>query len=166
MKSFLLFVLLISLFAYPQTSKSFYPWGASQGEIKKYEKSKFLHETRDILFYEITFVARKCTLLYEFERNKLTKTMIFFDKKYQANYANYLSILSDMTKKFGEFRTVNKWKNEYFKSDKMSWDKAVKVGDVDFMAFQDKKGIAVIYTVSDNEVSIIVYFYEPNLSEK
>jgi hypothetical protein len=168
MKYIIVLLVIFSLQAVAQvpTKKNIndqFVWNASQSDIKLIEKSKLLYENRDCLFYEKLFITRKCTLIYEFDNNKLIRTMYFLDKKYKVNYDTYISLVQGLNKKYGKFRAVEKWKNEYFKSDRKSWDKAVQLGDVSFVAFLDQQGISVIYSRMDGEISIIVYFYNPNI---
>ena len=110
-------------------------WGLSPDIVKAYEKSTFLEEEENTLFYFDTMWGMRSLIGYEFLDNKLWRIRIFNEKKYSDPKERILDVMRlqvALEERFGApvLREL-KWKDDKEKEFPKYWGWALYQGDLE-----------------------------------
>lgn len=104
-------------------------WGLPKTVILEEEKGKFLEEKDGTLIYVDFIRGIRCTIMYEFQDDKLWRGRIFIEKRYtdpQDRIEDLLVIQNDLNARFGEPISQDfKWLDETEKNFPEKWGWAV-----------------------------------------
>lgn len=107
-------------------------WGMSKKEVIAAEKATLVSRRSDTLYYDVTFLGYKSSVVYFFDSNVLYKADFIIHQTHidpSLFYKDFNELKSYFTKSYGKALSDKlEWKNEIYKKDKSKWGFAISIG--------------------------------------
>lgn len=128
--------------------------GITTEEVRKQEKSYFVLQDKNRLFYEKRINGQNIKLAYGFKENKLQTAFYIISDKYVKNISyvdEYFRIKDILTEKYGhsDLESV-RWNNELYRDDQNQWEKAVMLNHVYFLTNWETTNSSILLTLDGN----------------